>query len=291
MLFSKKAQNAVRANLEVIKKGNAPSGQDVKNVFVNFTKNIVELFCFTFFDEQWINNHVEIVGLEYVDACLKQNKSMILGAAHLGNWEIGCLTLALKKYPLHTVYWTHNNRLTDWWFRTQRRKKNMAIVSIDHRIAAKCMRLLRQNTMLALAVDRLYGEKGQVVSFFNKPVELPRGAAVLALKTGVPIMPTFCVRLPQNRFRLIFLAPRYYRNEEIACSANDPVAFVMADYLQVIEEYIEKYADQWCMFHKVFDSVPESKTGGWKLKTGHRSSDWSIDEARAYSQDYSFDYR
>lgn len=251
-LFSKRSKNAIKENLTVVQSPKIPSPKDVKSVSVYFTKNIVEFICFPFFDDDWVNKNVRVTGLEYIDQCLSRKEGVILGSAHLGNWEIGCLTLGLKGYPINTVYWNHKNRHVDDFYKKRRINKNIGVISVNRRIGAKCMQVLRKGELLALAIDRMYGESGTgtVLQFFGKRVELPRGPAVLSLKTGAPIVPTFCVRLPRDRFNLVFCEPRYYRAKEIA--REDPVTFIMNDCIKVVESFIAKYPLQWCMFHKVF---------------------------------------
>jgi len=249
-----KKRSYVCNNLRII----SGDSKKAKNVFFAFGKNHVDFFLSPLFNKVWVGRNVEFVGLDDVNEVLKKPSGAIFAAAHIGNWEMGCMIMALLGYPVHTVFWKHKNFLVNRYFKGRRTQKGIKGIPLDRHAGAACMRTLVNHNILAVAVDRNYGEEGEPVSFFGTSVSLPRGAAVLALKTSVPIIPTFCIRKRDDSFLFKCCTPRYYDKNQI--HTENQVSYVMNDYTKIIEENVLEYHDQWSMFHDVFGKTVNSKS-------------------------------
>src|SRR5438270_11458232 len=60
--------------------------------------------------------------------------------------------------------------------------------------ARDIMRMLKEHRMVVLAMDRDILNTGQRFKFFGRLTSFPTGPVELALKTGAPILPAFCIR-------------------------------------------------------------------------------------------------
>ena len=90
------------------------------------------------------------------------------------------------------------------------------------------------------------------MDFLGKRAIIPRGPAVLSIKTGAPIIPSFLIRLPNDKFVMIFEEPIYppkVKEEDI----SEPVLTVLIQkYLSKVEEKIRQYPNQWLMFREFY---------------------------------------
>jgi KDO2-lipid IV(A) lauroyltransferase len=111
----------------------------------------------------------------------------------------------------------------------------------------RCIGLLKENTIIGLAGDRDFTEKGLLIDFFGKPAIFPEGPANFSLKIGSIILPTFALRNPDDSFTFRFEEPVEF--VPTGDKVKDTLALI-TKYKAVFEDYIRKYPDQWYIFRR-----------------------------------------
>lgn len=215
-------------------------------MFRNFAKYLVDFFRFSVIDKEYIKQHIELQNLDYFDQVLKDGNGAITLTAHLGNWELGGIVIALLGYPFWAVALAHKDRRVNTFFNTQRESKGVKVIPFG-RAVIQCFRVLAKNEIVALVGDKDFTGKGVVVDFFGKPTLLPVGPAAFAQRTNARIIPGFMVRNKDDTFTLRMEKPIdfSFRTDD----KHDLLALVQ-QYKVIIEDYIRKYPDQWYMFRK-----------------------------------------
>jgi lauroyl/myristoyl acyltransferase len=98
--------------------------------------------------------------------------------------------------------------------------------------------------------ERLVGAEGVDVDFFGERTVLPRGAAYWSVRVGAPIVPGFCIRQPDGSFVAHIEAP-------IVPDRSDGSDAAVLRHTQriaaVMQAYIARYPDQWCMLQPVWE--------------------------------------
>jgi KDO2-lipid IV(A) lauroyltransferase len=108
---------------------------------------------------------------------------------------------------------------------------------------------LRDGAVVALLADRDIGGAGEPVEFFGAEARLPSGPALLALRTGAPLLAAFGRRLPDNRLYVSIQPPIYLqRTRDLRADRREGLR-VMAGLL---EEGIAKTPDQWLVFKPIW---------------------------------------
>jgi len=171
------------------------------NMHRNFAKYLVDFFRFEKIDAQYIKKNIRVQNLEYFDQALSKGKGVIVLTAHLGNWELGGVVIALSGYPFSVVAQPHKHKKVNEFFNFQRESKGIRVIPLGRAVRA-CLNLLAENKMVALVGDRDFTEKGAVLDFFGKPAFFPEGPAAFALKTGAVIVPGFMVRNSDDTYDL-----------------------------------------------------------------------------------------
>jgi len=247
-LFTPKDRINIYANLKKI----FPNKSDYeivkirRQIFINFAKYLVDFFRFPLLNKQNINKIADVVNLKFVDEALSFGKGAILVTAHLSNWELGGVMLALMGYPIGAVVLPHLDKRVDNFFNSRRQMKGMVVMPLG-KAARDCLNLLHSNKLIALVGDRSFNSTELLVDFFGLPTYFPKGPAVFAFKTKAPVVPCFVLRNPDDRYRFIFEKPIWPHPKKTA--ENDLVGFI-SEYRRVIEEYIKRYPEQWFMFRK-----------------------------------------
>lgn len=247
---SGKDRRAVIENLKVVFKIDDESKlrEPAKEIFVNFARYLVDFFRFSRLNENYIAQNVSIVGRDILDAALKEGKGAILFSAHLGNYELGGGVVSLLGYPFNVVALDHKSRLVNEFFIKQRERLNVKVIPLGAALK-RCYSSLKKGEILGILGDRDFLNNGIRVKFFGKDCLIPKGAAILSMRTQAVIIPTFFVRLPNDTFELIFEKP-------VSCSTTDnfedDVRRITEKLVRILEEKIRKYPYQWYMFRNLW---------------------------------------
>lgn len=247
-IFADKDRQRVSANLKAIFP--EKSDKEIKKIriwmFRNFAKYLVDFFRFEKLDNDYISKNIKTENLNYFNDALSRGKGVIVLSAHIGNWELGGVVIALSGHPFWVVALPHKDKKVNKFFNDQRESKGIGVIPLGKAVRTS-LNLLKENKLLALVGDRDFTEKGVVMDFFGKPTFLPEGAAVLALKTGAVIVPGFMVRNPDDSFTLKIEKPLEFTP---TADKEKDVVEIISKYKLIFEDYIRKYPDQWYVFKK-----------------------------------------
>jgi KDO2-lipid IV(A) lauroyltransferase len=215
-------------------------------VFRNFAKYLVDFFRFEKLDREYIEENIRIEGIGYFDQALARGKGAIALTAHLGNWELGGVVIALLGYPFWAVALPHKHKKVDDFFNFQRQRKGVKVMPLG-RAVRQCLAVLKKNEIVALVGDRDFTEKGLILDFFGKPAFFPEGAAAFALQTGAAVVPGFMLRNPDDSFTLKIEKPLEYT---VCGDKEKDLAALINQFKNIFEQYIREYPDQWYMFRR-----------------------------------------
>ncbi len=211
-------------------------------IFRNFAKYLVDFFRFKEINEEYVRSRIKIENIRYIDAALEKGKGVILLSAHIGNWELGGAVVALLGYPIWAVALPHKTKKVNDFFNRQREIKGMKVISFG-KAARSCLKLLKENKMIALIGDKDFtNETGVETDFFGKPTYLPKGPAAFALKNGSPIIPVFMLRNPDDTFLLKICPP-------VNCD-SESLEGITSECKKIIEKQVKDHPEQWYMFKK-----------------------------------------
>ncbi|MCX5715926.1 MAG: lysophospholipid acyltransferase family protein, partial [Candidatus Omnitrophica bacterium] len=217
-----------------------------KEIFINFAMHLVDFLRFQKVDRVFIDGHIPIPGRHFLDEGLKKGKGVIIVSAHIGSWELGGAVLGVLGYPFNVVALDHKNSRVNDFFVKQRQMKGETVISI-HRPGRSCFSCLKEKKILTLVGDKDFTNNGAVIKFFGKDTLLPKGPAVLSLKTGATIIPAATIRVRNDNFKLVFDRPIEYT----PCGDFEKdVVNLMRLYITVLECYIRENPTQWYCFRR-----------------------------------------
>ena len=241
-LISKKDRQAVINNLRVIlpNEGDKELYEKAGRVFINFGLYLIEFFRFSKIDRDYIQKHSFIKGRENLDNALNKGKGVVVLTAHMGNWEVGGMALSLFGYPLIVIALDHNHPKVNDFFKNRRQSKGIEVVSLGISVK-QCYKGLKENKIVALLGDREFGSSGYSLDFLGRKKIIPRGAAVLAMRTGAALIPVFVTRQGLDNLQLECLP-------EIEITKDISEIDIIKQYVKIIEDQICKNPTQWLMF-------------------------------------------
>ncbi len=183
----------------------------------------------------------EVTGIEHAHAAAKLGKGIVFVTGHFGNWERASQVVRAHGYPVAIV----GRRVTDRQLQANvvnLREASGNIVFSRGRAVAGLLRVLREGKAIALLPDQ--NHRDAFIPFFGVPAGTALGPAVLAERTGAPMLPVFCVRVGVGRYKMSIGSPL----QAPEGSKERPLALTEA-FTRTIEEEIRRYPEQWLWLH------------------------------------------
>lgn len=238
---------AVQRNLSIILEAPAaPHAELVRNVFRNFGRYLVEFFAI----HRMAQPGLTIEGAEHLREAQERHRGTILLTGHLGNWEAGAALIQRMGYPVTVVALPHDDPRLDRLFNRQRQRCGLDVIPLGEDVAHRSLRSLRDGRLLGILGDREFTGQGLRARLFRRPVVLPRGPAVLSLRSRAPAVPTFLIREGRWQFRLCFEPPIWPGNRG---AGKETAETLTQRYAEVLERYLKRFPDQWLMFRSMFE--------------------------------------
>ncbi|MBX5456340.1 MAG: lysophospholipid acyltransferase family protein [Thermogemmatispora sp.] len=181
---------------------------------------------------------------EYLQQALQPGRGVILTTAHFGNWDLAGAIIA-REVPFSAIAETFADPQLNALVQKQRQDKGIVIIPME-RSARPILRVLQQNQMLAIVIDRpLMENEGVPVRFFGRTTYVPAGAARLAVRTGAAIMSGFVWYGRRGQHYMRAFPPVFPRTE----GDREAEVVRLTQYIfDTLEEMVRSYPDQWYMF-------------------------------------------
>ncbi len=226
----------------------------IKTVFINIGRSFVEfLFNPKFTNKERLFNTVKVEGEDNLRAALRKGKGALVIVPHFGNWELGGMVYP-HLFPCMAIAFPQSNPFTDKLIVKYRKLTGLRVIYTGDTIR-EILRTLKRNECVGLLADQDAAFDGVFVDLFGRKAGTKRGPAVLALKTGAPLLMTFMVREKDN------LHHRMIIEKELEIKrTGDFEADVLVNtqrWAKMLEDYVRKYPDQWLWVHDRWKSRPE----------------------------------
>jgi KDO2-lipid IV(A) lauroyltransferase len=181
-------------------------------------------------------------GFEHIAAARQRGKGGILITAHLGNWEMGGILLALEGVPLTVVTLEEPSTGLTQWREAYRKRLGIKTISVgaDPFSFVGIVSALRRNEFIAMLVDRPYGSDRNgaavPVCFFGAETCFSSAPTLLWKHTGSDVIPAFVLQKPGGRY-VSLLAPPVPMNADGAGNAQRIAT--------VFEAIVRRNPEQW----------------------------------------------
>jgi len=192
-----------------------------------------------------------IEGLGFMQAAREAGKGGILVSAHLGNWEIGAVRLIHEGFRVVALSRASSSERIARAVTSVRKQLEFETIPVDRGIRP-CIRLLKENGILAIMPDRRARGQGVYVRFFGHRVNVWHTPILLSLRTGAPVLPTHGLRQADGRFVVQVQEPLELDisgDRERDLQHNTQRLFDRLEAL--IREYPEHYLWQYDMWREV----------------------------------------
>jgi KDO2-lipid IV(A) lauroyltransferase len=216
----------------------------------NYGKFWVDLFKMPHLKPARSRSLAVIDGRQYLDAVLERGKGCIVVTIHMGGWE-GCTALwgSLDEYRSALV--AEVLEPPALWRRLLelRQASGVEMIPLGRTAPRTILRLLKENAIVAGAIDRDILGTGKPYQFFGATASIPTGLVDVAQRTGAGVLPVICLREPDDTYRFVGFEPIWVGPEDGA------VDEAMGKLLRIFEDCIRRYPDQWHVMERVWPEV------------------------------------
>lgn len=196
-------------------------------------------------------------GWENLLAARAQGRGVILITAHLGNWELGGMLLALRGIPMTVVTLQEPTSELSRWREEYRQRLGIGTITVggDPFAFVEMIAALRRNEVVAMLIDRPAAGSGAGVQFFGRETPFSTGPALLWQHTGAAVMPAFVLGTASERY-LSFIDPPVPLEK-----SDDPRADVTSNTQRIataFETIIRAHPEQWYNYVPLWPNDPAS---------------------------------
>jgi len=119
---------------------------------------------------------------------MREGRGVVVALPHSGNWDHAGAYFCSLGIPLVTVAERLKPEALFQKFLKHRESMGFEVLSLDSRSFVTLVKRAKEKRLIALVADRDLSHSGIDVNFFGANARMPAGPAVLAVKTGIPLV-------------------------------------------------------------------------------------------------------
>jgi Kdo2-lipid IVA lauroyltransferase/acyltransferase len=218
----------------------------IKQNFRNLGKSFVEVLKIYYGLGRHIFEGVEVSGAEHLRTAMEKGKGVIFVTGHCGNWELNALVFSKRLVKVDVVARPIDNPYINRVVERTRKKYGNRVIYKKGALK-KILSCLRNEGVVGILMDQSVVEaEGVATEFLGKRDYTTKMPAVIARKTGSPVIPAFIRRTPGGHLIEIHEAVELDASGEgEAAVLNDTI--MLSAY---IEEYIRRNPSEWLWMHR-----------------------------------------
>ena len=183
----------LRSNLQRVEPGNSPEAMD--QLMRAAVSSSMRYWCDTFRCSDWSKSRilttVTATREELLTGPMRDGRGVVVALPHAGNWDHAGFYFCAMGFPLVSVVERVKPEALFNKFLEYRQNMGMEVLALDGQSMGTLMQRAREGALIALVSDRDLSRSGVDVDFFGHPARMPAGAALLAIRTGIPLITAF----------------------------------------------------------------------------------------------------
>ncbi len=232
----------------------------IRQNFRNLGKSFAEVVKIYFGLGDHIIRSVKIKGAQNFTRASMKGKGVLIITGHCGNWELNALAAAANVTKLNIVARPIDNPFLNRLIERTRSKYSNRVIYKKGALK-KILSVLSKNETVAILMDQsVVSAEGVVADFLGKKDYTMKTPALIAVKTGAPVVPAFIRRDGDSHI--------IEAGEEVdldRSEVNEKTIYENTVRLsRCIEEYIRKNPAEWLWIHRRWKRIKELQQGAEK---------------------------
>jgi len=162
----------------------------VQQTFESYARYWMEAFRLPSTSREDLDFSMSYDGYEHLEDALATGLGPLMIIPHLGGWEWAAFWMTeVMGIPVSAVVEKLEPPELYEWFVGLRTAMGMNVIPLGPRAGAEVVKAVNRGDVICLLTDRDIEGTGVEVEFFGEKTTMPKGPAMLALRTGAPLLP------------------------------------------------------------------------------------------------------
>lgn len=227
------------------------SSSEMEDLMRLAMSSYLRYWCDTFRSPDWSRERiaatVTVEGEALLTTPMKNGTGVVVALPHAGNWDHAGSYFCGMGFPLVTVAERLKPEALFNKFLEYRQNIGMEVLSLDSRSIVTLMQRAREGRLIALVSDRDLSKSGVDVSFFDHPARMPAGPALLAIRTGIPLITAYVSYTPKG-IHIVFNSVEIPKNG----SEEERIAQVVQNCADLFAKGIATSPQDWHMLQRIW---------------------------------------
>jgi phosphatidylinositol dimannoside acyltransferase len=244
-----KSVKRLRTNLSIVRPDITPL--DLELLVMQGLESYMRYWCDTFRIHKWSPEKIEATVSTTNDHLLRdpmtEGLGVVIALPHSGNWDHAGAYFCQQGIPLVTVAEVLKPEKLFQKFLDYRTSMGFEVLALDSRAFATLIRRAKEKRLIALVADRDLSESGIPVTFFNRTTRMPAGPALLAIKTGIPLVVAH-IFYTEKGIHINFTEVKPW----LLGDDDEKISRTVAAIAATFEEGIRTHPQDWHMLQKIW---------------------------------------
>lgn len=233
---------------------------ELERLVAQATSSYMRYWCDTFRIQNWSTERIRRTVTTTSDHLLldpmKEGRGVVVALPHSGNWDHAGAYFCSLGVPLVTVAERLKPEALFQKFLRHREAMGFEVLSLDSRSFVTLMKRAKERRLIALVADRDLSHSGVDVDFFGANARMPAGPALLAIKTGIPLVVAH-VSYTADGIHIDF----HSVDVPADGSESERVSLTVQATADLFAQGISQYPEDWHMLQKIWIDARESASG------------------------------
>jgi KDO2-lipid IV(A) lauroyltransferase len=225
----------------------------IRQNFRHLGRSFIEVLKIYYGFGDSVFKHVKVIGEDNYRQVEKKDKGVLCITAHCGNWELLAVYVSMKIAKITIVARKQDNPYLNRFIEKTREKYGNNTIYKEGALK-RILSSLKKGELIGILMDQsVIRSEGFVVPFLGKNAYAMKTPAILARKTGTPVVPAFIRRTRDGH--LIEIG----KEIPLAVSGDSEAALLQdtINFLRPIEDFIRQYPADWFWIHRRWKRIKE----------------------------------
>ena len=225
------------------------------NSFGSLGMNVAEFFRLPDLTLEDVERYTSIKGEDNLAEAMASGNGVLVLSSHLGSWDMLSAGLALRGYPLSLITKVSKSAALNRIWMGYRRQLGMELL-MGRGTMKECLRDLKKGRMVGFALDQnARRSEGVFIPFFGREACTITSLALMARRTGVPVLPIYIYR-EGDMHRIVIDEPIIHDNIK---DAETDIFERTRAYVEWTEKVIREHPEQWTWLHDRWKTRPKGE--------------------------------
>ncbi|HUE85998.1 MAG TPA: lysophospholipid acyltransferase family protein [Vicinamibacterales bacterium] len=223
-----------------------------REMFRHFGRLLFEMLKFSTLSPAAILKRVEFEGEDRARLAYAQGRGVLFFTGHFGFWELHAIVHGLRLRPIGVLARALDNPHLNTLLETVRGGTGNSVIYRQGAVR-RVLKTLAAGEGVAMLIDQhMHSADAIWVDFFERPAATTSTLAVLALRTGAPVVPVFALPVGDGRYRMIY----EHAVEPPEGEGPEAVREFTQRCTDVLEMYVRRNPELWLWMHRRWRDAP-----------------------------------